>query len=303
MEKSDRDVSERMDHRVDIDFIGLGQAGAAYGGYLRAWSFFETDGLGWFEAFRADALSAVGQRYLPIYRMADGEYRFLMGRRFNPARRPVWKEVVAISAEQLRIRNPDHWKTSWGEEYPPEETRRLRAELIGHIRHLSQHGYLACYLNDNAMRAFTEYNTVLQRFLARHGIRFDAKTYVPFHFAPSLFISSSWQDFICGRRILVVTGLTSEKQRKIHETLGRMGAVRVEFLPISATSSMRDRLNLSAVNETPDLCLVAAGIGSANVLRQLQPLNRLAVDIGGLMNCFAEPASRQHGGVIGLPEF
>lgn len=293
----------RLDSRVDLDFIGRGNAAAAYGGHLRAWSFFETDGRAWFDAFRADALSAVGRRFLPIYRMADGEYRFLMGRRFNPARRPAWKEVAAIAAERLRIRNPDRWKTSWGEEYPPQETRRLRRELIDNIRHVSQHGYLACYLNDNGLDAFTEYNHVLQRFLMNQGVRFDATTYVPFHFAPSLLISSGWQDFIVGRRILVVTGMTADKERRIRETLAKMGARGVETLPISSTSSMTDRLNLSAVQVTPDLCLVAAGIGSANVLRQLQRLDRLALDIGGLMNCFVNPSSRQHGGVIGLPEF
>lgn len=52
-----------------------------------------------------------------------------------------------------------------------------------------------------------------------------------------------------------------------------------------------------------DGSLVAAGIGSANILRQLQPLNTLSLDIGGLMNCFADRQASQHGGVIRLPDF
>ncbi|MFO0991219.1 MAG: hypothetical protein U1E67_04710 [Hyphomicrobiales bacterium] len=295
------DFGVQMAFRVDIDFIGLGHAGAAYGGYLRAWSFFEIEGRTWFEAFRADALSALGKRYLPIYRMADGEYRFLMGRRFNRARHPIWKELASIAAERLWINHPDRWRTSWGEGYSPKETRRLRGELIEHIRYLALHGYLACYINDNAMHAFTEYNTLLPAFLRRQGVSFNAKSYVPFHFAPSLFISPGWEDFIRGRKILVVTGLNPEKEQRIRETLGRMSATAVEMLPISSTSSMMERLDISAVARQPDVCLVAAGIGAANILRQLEPLSTLAVDIGGLMNCFADCNARQHGGVIGLP--
>ena len=125
--------------------------------------------------------------------MADGEYRFLMGRRFNPARRPWLKELGAIAAERLKIKNPDNWTTSWGEKYPPKKTRELRAELIGNIGYLSRRGYLACYVNDNGLNAFTEYNDVLPGFFEKHGISFGPDSYVPFHFAPSLFIAPGWQ--------------------------------------------------------------------------------------------------------------
>ena len=82
-----------------------------------------------------------------------------------------------------------------------------------------------------------------------------------------------------------------------------MGAGVVQFLPISSSSSMTDRIDVSTIPEPVDVCLVAAGIGSANVLRQLEPAETLAVDIGGLMNCFEDRAALQHGGVIGLPTY
>jgi hypothetical protein len=289
-----------MPHRVDIDFIGLGSAGAAYGGFLHAWSFRDIDGKSWFAEFREDALDAMGSRYLPIYRMADGEYRFLMGRRFNP-NRPVIREIAALTVERLRLKNPDRWKTSWGEEYPPSKVRELRTQLIENIRYLSRTGYLACYINDNGLNAFTEYNTELEAFFRKNAIAFSSENYIPFHFAPSLFITSDYHALIQGRTILIVTGVDADKQAKISITLNAMGANQVNFLPISSSSSMMDALDLSGIGAKPDLCLVAAGIGSANILRQLEPLETLCVDIGGLMNCFVTPDVRQHGGVIGLP--
>lgn len=291
-----------MNYRVDLDFIGRGGAGAAYGGFLRAWSFRDVDGRQWFEEFRQKALAAVGCRFLPVYRMADGEYRFLMGRTYNWARRPSLTEFAAVTAEKLRLKDPDNWKTSWGETYTPAETRRLRAELIGHIRYLAERGYLACYLNDNGLNAFTEHNRLLLRYFARHRIAFGMNSYIPFHFAPSLLISAGWRDFIAGRSILIVTGLNPDKEQRIARTLAAMGAGTVRFLPISAHSSMTDAIDLNAAGGVPDLCLVAAGIGSANILRQLEPLQTLTLDIGGLMNCFADTAATQHGGVIALPD-
>lgn len=293
----------QMKYRVDLDFVGLGNAGAAYGGYLRAWSFKDVDGPVWFNKFRDAALAAIGTKFTPIYRMADGEYRFLVGRRFDPNRKPRIKEIAAIAAERFRIKNPDRWKTSWGEEYPPEKTRELRTELIENIRYLSRRGYLACYINDNGLGAFIHHNMEIVGYFQRQGISFGPENYVPFHFAPSLFIQPGWRSLIENRSILIVTGTNLEKECRIRETLSKMGAGLVQFLPISSSSSLTDRLDLSKVREKVDVCLVAAGIGSANVLRQLEPLNTLSVDIGGLMNCFVDRKARQHGGVIGLPKF
>ncbi len=292
-----------MKYRVDMDFIGRGNAGAAYGGFLHAWSFRDIGPRQWFEAFRQTALAAMGRSFLPVYRMADGEYRFLMGRHYNFSRKPFIKEFLAVTAEKIRLTNPDKWKTSWGETYSPEDTRRLRANLIEDIRFIAQKGFLACYINDNGLNAFTEHNKPLLAFFQRHEISFGTENYVPFHFCPSLLVSGGWQGLLQNRRILIVTSLTPEKERAITDTLVEMGVASVCFLPISAHSSMYDRLDLSGIDKTMDICLVAAGIGSANILRQLQPLNTLSLDIGGLMNCFADRKASQHGGVIRLPDF
>ncbi len=290
-----------MKYRINLDFIGRGNAGAAYGGYLHAWSFKDIAPQDWFEDFRQAALGAMGRRFLPVYRMADGEYRFLMGRQYNFSRRPLVKELIAVTVEKIGLKNPDKWQTSWGEAYQPEDTRKLRANLIEEIRFIAQQGFLACYLNDNGLNAFTEHNTPLLSFFGRHNIPFSVDNYVPFHFCPSLLVSDGWQDFVRDRTILIVTGLTNEKEIAIKGTLVEIGAKAVQFLPISSRSSMYDQLDLSGLNESPDICLVAAGIGSAHILRQLQPLNTLSLDIGGLMNCFVDRAASQHGGVFRLP--
>ncbi len=292
---------DKLKYRVDLDFIGISSAAKAYGGKLEAWSFIDVQGEAWLSNFRKHVLSCIGKKYLPIYRMADGEYRFLIGRKFNPNRRPLIKEIVAITAEKIKLKNPNRWKTSWGEEYSPEEIKGLRQNLLEDIRFISQSGYLACYINDNGLHAFTEYNKYMEFFFHKYDIRFDAMNYIPFHFVVGLLTNDGWQIFYKNRKILIISGIDDAKEAKIKQSLFNLGASNVEFLRISSTASMKDILDLSKVKTTPDLCLVAAGIGSANILRQLEPLQTVVLDIGGYMNCYIDKSLSIHGGIFGLP--
>lgn len=291
-----------MKHRVDLDFVGKGNAGAAYGGHLRAWSFEDVNGQEWFSTFREIALQSIGVRHLPIYRMADGEFRFLLGRKYNFSARPLFRHLLGVTSEKLRIRDPDNFRNGWNEGYPPEDMPGLRRKLIEDIRYTLDKGLLAPYLNDNGLNAFVEHNRALLQLFERHALPFRQENYVPFHFAAALLINSGWQDFLQGRSILVVTSFDDRKAERIRANLQRLGARRVSFLQISSTTSMTDEVDLSAVSGRIDLCLLAAGIGAANILRQLEPIGTLAVDIGSTMHCLVDPAAKPHAGVLALPE-
>ncbi|RLA51977.1 MAG: hypothetical protein DRR42_08860 [Gammaproteobacteria bacterium] len=301
MGKRNIELKLGMNYRVSLDFVGSGNASKAYGGSLDAWSFMDITPEAWFSSFRRSALDSIGKKYFPVYRMADGEFRFLMGRKYNFHRRPLLRELVAVSAEKLRIRNPDNWATSWGETYTPEEVRGLRASLVSNIRYIANKGYLACYINDNGLYAFTEYNRHIQPYFSAQKVAFNKDNYIPFHFVCALLTNAGWQDFYEDRNILVVSGTDDESEVLITKRLSSMGARDVEFLRISKTSSMKDHINLDGLKNRPDVCLVAAGIGSANILRQLEPLQTLVLDIGGYISCYVNPELRQHGGVFGLP--
>ena len=294
-------MHKSLNYRVDLDFIGLSSAARAYGGQLDAWSFVEVEGPAWLAEFRHRVLSCVNRRYLPIYRMADGEYRFLLGRKYNLHRRPLIKELVAVTAEKLRITHPDRWQTSWGEQYSPEEMGEHRRRLISNVRGIAEEGYLACYINDNGLHAFAEYNRHVAPLFRKYHIRFHESNYVPFHFVVGLLVKDGWQEFYEDRSLLVVSGTDDAAEARIRESLFRLGARTVQFLRVSKTSSLRDRLDLRSVTHPVDLALVAAGIGSANVIPQLKPLGTVVMDIGGYINCYINPASEQHGGIFRLP--
>ena len=289
-------------YKVNLDKVGLESADKAYGGYLEAYSFYKTSFEEWSETFRKLILSKMGKEYFPVYRMADGEYRFVMGRKYNWYRKPLWKEIVAVSAERLRIKNPNKWKTSWGEEYSPSKMKELRKKLIENIKFIAEHGILACYYNTNGLHAFEEYNKHLISFFKLNQIAFNRDNYVPFHFVCSILIKNGWQKFYKDRNFLIVTGSDECTETLIERQLLEMGVKRVYFIRISKTASMEDVIDLSEYNiKKIDLVLVAAGIGSANVIRQLKPLKTVVLDIGGFVNCFINPNERLHGGILKLP--
>ncbi|AUS05839.1 hypothetical protein [Pseudotamlana carrageenivorans] len=290
-----------LKYKVNINHVGLESADKAYGGFLDAYSFKDTHFNIWFEEYKKLILSKMGKEYFPIYRMADGEYRFLMGRKYNFYKKPLWKELIAVTAEKLRIKNPDKWKTSWGEEYAPEKVKQLRQDLIENIKYISQKGQLACYFNENGLNAFVEYNKYLTSFFAKHNITFNSSNYIPFHFVCGLLVRPGWEAFYKNRTILVVTGSDDNSEPKIKNTLLKLGVNEVLFLRISKKASMEEIINLDTLNKPIDLCLVAAGIGSAHILKQLEPLNTVVLDIGGYINCYIDNNSSQHGGIFKLP--
>ncbi|WP_372757561.1 hypothetical protein [Mariniflexile sp.] len=290
-----------LKYSVSLNKVGLKSADEAYGGYLNAYAFHETDFDTWFNNFKNLVISKMGKEYFPVYRMADGEYRFIMGRKYNFHKKPLWRELIAVTAEKTRIKNPNRWKTSWGEAYAPSRVKQLRKDLIQNVRYIAEKGYLACYFNENGLNAFVEYNNSLIPFFNKNSIKFNATNYVPFHFICGLLVKPGWETFYKNRTILIATGSDDVSEAKINTTLKAFGAKSVVFLRISKTASMEEVLDLTSITQKIDICFVAAGIGSANIVKQLEPLNTVVLDIGGYINCYVDKEASQHGGIFKLP--
>jgi hypothetical protein len=284
-----------MPFRVPLDFIGNGNAPTAYGGYLKAWSFNNQIGLHWFREFRKIVIDSIGLRFLPIYRMADGEFRFLVGRRFNRYRKPIWKEIVAQVLSILQIRNPRYQKNSWGEAYSRKEHIILRKKYFNDLRSISESGYLALFLNDNGLHCGEPYMKPTLKCLSNNGILLKPKFYVPFHFIVQLLVGKGWEVFFHDKNFLVVTSFDEIDMNIIKQKILYFGARTVQFIRISRSKSMLDKCDLSLIYNPIDICLIAAGIGTSNILVQLKSLNTLALDVGGLMNCFVDNNLIIHG--------
>ena len=70
---------------IDISclFINNEQFKKDYGKYLVAFHHEKINPVKWFNEFCSLLEDSIGKNYLPIYRMADGEYNFLFGLGLN----------------------------------------------------------------------------------------------------------------------------------------------------------------------------------------------------------------------------
>ena len=158
-------------------------------------------------------------------------------------------------------------------------------------------------MEPNGLKAFQEYNNKLIPFFLKNKITLSENNYIPFHFVCGILVRKGWECFFLKKHIMVVTGSDDFSEIKIKESLYLLGVSKVSFYRISKTRSMEEKLNLEPfLNDNIDMCLVAAGIGSANILRQLELLNTVVLDVGGFINCLVDTSSSQHGGIFKFPK-
>ncbi|MEO0272971.1 MAG: hypothetical protein ABIM30_07780 [candidate division WOR-3 bacterium] len=285
---------------VDIGFVGYGNANHAYGGYLLAYSMNNVCGQEWFNSFQDIILDFIGKRYLPIYRMADGEFDFLFGPVFNYRKKHFLKDLAVYIKKWIRFYSLG-FETSWGENYSLTQILQLRKKLISDLQQISTQGYLALYFNKNGHFELNTLNKTLEKRFQAINCPLTQNNYVPFHFVCNLLMQRRYLEFFSNKNILLVSGFTSEDREKIKRNLSVLTPKNLEFINTSKTHSMLDSIELEKLHVKPDIAFVAAGVGSANIISQLSRLNCPCIDIGGLMKSFISPSFTYHGNVFGFP--
>lgn len=244
------------------------------------------DVAGWFGAFADRVHEAIRtRRHLPIYRMGDGEYSMLVG-----PRRGLVAEARHMAGRLLRGR-PAHRSGDpvYGyEEYDAKELERVRALLREHLTRIAREGILALALHPRNP-GFARFIEPVLRYFDDSDIVVTDQNYAPFYFVYGLLCGPRRRGLFEGRHVLVVTGDTPGKFDGLRAGLSALGASGAEFLPCHASKAMLATLDLSQVKRRPDLVLVGAGIGSANVLNQLAPLKTACIDVGYCLTVIGRP--------------
>ncbi len=252
----------------------------------------------WYQIFRKRALASMGKTWFPVYRMADGEFSFCVGWRpsygysiRSIARRIAWKFGLYNAAEHA---------TCWNEKYTTSERAALMPKYIADLRRISQQGCLAMFLGKCENTNFDQYKNELCSWLDNNQVELTTNNYLPFFFVLHFLTSQGWQEIYSGRRILVVTSIEKQRQQAIRLRLEGWGAKSVQFLTISPHRALFEIINVADIGEV-DIALVGAGIGSANILCQLEPLQTLCLDVGAYINALENPKFLPHGTFV-VPE-
>ena len=261
----------------------------------RVHAFGDHDCREWYDEFKRRVIAAVeSHTYLPLYRMGDGEYAFALG--FRPEDRELFwrlstKGKIKRILARLGLRHHRSGSPEYGfETYSPRERQQLEERFVTAMRKVAQEGVLALGLDDSPF--YGSYLPDILDWMDRHEVALKRDNYYHVYFLYALLHGPDRIDVLKDRRVLVVTGLDSEKERGIRTGLQREGAADVQFLPISRTKAMTEVLDLTQVDGRVDLALVGAGVGSVNIVTQLEPLSVPALDCGFVLSTLGDPGLR-----------
>jgi hypothetical protein len=275
-----------------------------YGGELLVYSIESVDVEDWFRRFRQILLDAVGKTYKPIYRMADGEYQFLMGKKYNPySPRRIRYFFSYLLHKTKELLTGASVKTSWGEMYHGEALVKLRRKYIQELNDLLSCGILCAYFYENPKNSFVHYNKYFLNFFQKNNLTLNQNNLFPFHFPFFALSNNGWQDFIVNRRILIITGNLENKKGDLEKNLKELGSAKVGFIEISPNSSMTDVISLKDKEYMSEyeIAFVAAGIGSLNIISQMKCFKGPVIDVGGFLSAVVNKEFQYHGGAVKFP--
>jgi hypothetical protein len=266
---------------------------------IRQWSFLDVTAVDWYAEFQLRIRNAIGKTYLPIYRMADGEFIFCVGERlYLPAQAKlnsaiVWRMCRGALRKVRNAFSEDALSTCWGEQYGTNERARLMPEYVQHMRRISAKGLLAIHFVEMESQVFgKEYFGTMCDWFDSQGIPLNEKNYAPFHFVYALLAEAHLNGFFAGLRVAVITHLSEIRTEKISNALLALGAAKVDFLSISSSKAMTDHVHGLDHCDGFDLALVGAGVGSANILCQLEKFSTVCIDAGFFLETLIDPSRR-----------
>lgn len=293
--KSENKLADQLDNVVDLRMPGFTRNVAL--GAVRQMVFHETSSENWYQEFLDRINQSVGKGYLPVYRMADGEFIFCVGWRPEfPKEASGFTEKVFWNIKgklkQALKSLVSGKKTVWGENYSGMNQNDLMIHYIRCLKAVSANGMLALHYTRSPGRFSEQYFEPMCQWFEDNQISVDEKNYTSFYFVYALLCGPDCSFLIRDKSLLIVTSADDQKKKKITRYLQSLGAKDIQYLKISPDKALLDRINLDELTGPVDIAFVAGGIGSVNILNQLRPLNTVCMDIGICLEIFADPSTR-----------
>ena len=252
----------------------------------------------WYHEFVDKCIAACGRQFLPIYRMSDGEFLFLLGEQPLDERLSFKQKMrirLGMIKEKLLLKGglgpftQGHYHSG---EYSAEEWRRAQTEQPALIRKISERGILALHLNYVHIPFAERYWAELDKWLKKNRIMINDGNYYPFYFVYAMLTGPRRGELLKDRRVLVVNGAEGDKKQNIISGLKREGVAEVLWCPISLMRSLYDTVDMTPYLGKVDLAMVGAGIGKSNILLQMEPLNVPCIDAGFVFEVWADPKNK-----------
>ncbi|MBU3578645.1 hypothetical protein ICN17_01335 [Polynucleobacter sp. 73C-SIWE] len=254
----------------------------------------------WYDEMIDRVIDSCGKAFLPICRISDGEFLFLLGRQpedFRIKRSNIERVHIFLADLKWRILlrgglgpfTLGHYHSG---RYSGREWAKARINQPSLIKQISEKGILALHLNYESIPFAERYFPALNKWLIENKIEITDENYYPFYFVYAMLTGERRSELFKGRRVLVVNGATGEKQDKILAGLLREGVEEIFWCAISQERSLYDKISVEKYTGKIDFVLVGAGIGKAPILLQLELLQVPCIDAGFIFEIWADSQNK-----------
>ena len=252
----------------------------------------------WYREFEQSVFDALEQqKFYPIMRASDGEYRFLLGPQ-PPSRRENSLRRLLLYARYCRSRILLRESGFTGQtapgvsvgNYSSDELMQGREIFAKGLRHVLENGLLAAHLQF-APKPFQEcYHVEFKRFLDSNDMTLNASNYVPFYFVYLFLSRVATAGLLKGRRVLFINGASEVKREAINQRFTGYGAVETRWITLSKDRSLFDQISLSDADRSCDICILGGGVGKFNLIQQLPCFMGPVIDAGYYFEAWANPS-------------
>ena len=235
------------------------------------------------------------KKYLPIYRMGDGEYNFLLGKdsldltdyaKLNKKEK-IRKFVRKIS--KTTVHKSGVLKDGI-EKYSKEEIQKNHKKYVDDLTFISKKGILACGLDNGDL--YGRYSPRVIEFFDKNKIELHKDNYVHVYHIYAFFSSPIGLQIMKNKNILIINSQLNERKNKYLKALEKKEIKNIYFYEISAQKSMLEVIDKNKIPKDLDLILIGAGIGAANIIRQLEFTNIPCIDVGAVLTNYLDPSRK-----------
>ena len=160
----------------------------------------------WFDEFADHCGNAIGNTYLPVFRLSDGEFYFSIGYRV-PLPEPGSNAVLHYLRHAVSYVKYGKHRTFWSgtpgygyETYAGGEWTSLRKKYIQCLRQIAAQGLLATALVRTPNHYSERYHRPICGWFERHRVPLTPANYYPFHFVYALLNGPRRSRILRGRR-------------------------------------------------------------------------------------------------------
>ena len=259
-------------------------------GKLEYFPPYKTNDSEWYKKFDRKLKNQLNKKeFFPLLRMSDGEFIFLLGRRFDQYK---FLEKIYYIFQHIK-RSIFYMSTFYSsgrkgycERYSIFHLKNLKKKFLKNLRYISKKGLICPNFSPHPL--VSTYQRDIIKLLSQNNIKLINTNYFGYYFPTIFFLGKNIFKIFKNKKILIFTSNMPERNFKLKKILLHLGAQEVDFYLTSLNNPMLDKINKKKILIKPDFILVAAGVGSNNIIYQLKKFKCACIDCGYLVDALSD---------------